>query len=396
MSWLQQFRQRVGRQPAAAATIAVAPGALGAEAAEEHQVFVASQWQLTWWKFRKHKLAMISGVIIILLYAVALFADIIAPANPEKVNPQLVFLPPQQVHITTPEGELTAPFVYGYTLKRDPVSLKATFERDTSKRYPVRLFVPGEPYKFLGLFDTSTRLFGTGDPQQVVHLMGTDRLGRDMFSRTVHGARVSLSIGLIGVLFSLVLGVALGGISGYYGGALDNGIQRVIEFLRSIPSIPLWMGLSAALPKDMPPLHVYFYITVILSLIGWTGLARVVRGRFLALREEDFVMAARVAGCSEARVIFRHMVPAFTSHIIASLTLAIPGTILAETALSFLGLGLRPPVNSWGVLLQEAQNIRSVALAPWLLLPALAVIVTVLAFNFFGDGLRDAADPYAS
>jgi peptide/nickel transport system permease protein len=381
-------------------SITLAPGAddLGddIEAPQEQKVFVASQWKLTWWKFRKHKLALFSAVVIIALYMVALFADFIAPYNPEKVNPRLTYLPPQRIAFSTPEGQLTAPFVYGFTLKRDPVSLRPSFERDAGKRYPLALFVRGVPYKFWGLFETNIHLFGLREPNQTAHLLGTDRLGRDMFSRTVYGARVSLSIGLIGVLMSLVLGIALGGVSGYYGGGVDNIIQRIIEFLRSIPAIPLWMGLSAALPKDMPPLRVYFYITLILSLIGWTGLARVVRGRFLALREEDFVMAARVGGSSTPRIIFRHMVPSFTSHIIASLTLAIPGTILAETALSFLGLGLRSPVNSWGVLLQEAQNIRSVALAPWLLLPALAVIVTVLAFNFFGDGLRDAADPYSA
>jgi peptide/nickel transport system permease protein len=391
MSWFQQIWRRGGQ--ASSATIAAAPGANVTN--DEQRIFVASQWQLTWWKFRKHRLAIIAGVIIILLYAIALFADMIAPLDPERVNPRLVYLPPQTINFTTLEGNLTGPFVYGYVLTRDPVSLKSTFAVDTSTRYPLSLFVQGEPYKFWGLFESRLHLFGTGDAQKSIHLMGTDRLGRDLFSRTILGTRVSLSIGLIGVLLSLVLGITLGGISGYYGGVIDDIIQRIIEFLRSIPSIPLWMGLSAALPKDLPPLQVYFYITVILSLIGWTGLARVVRGRFLALREEDFVMAARISGCSEARIIFRHMVPAFTSHIIASLTLAIPGTILAETALSFLGLGLRPPVNSWGVLLQEAQNIRSVALAPWLLLPALLVILTVLAFNFFGDGLRDAADPYA-
>jgi peptide/nickel transport system permease protein len=393
MSWFQQILRRVGGQPHAAATIGAAPGAM--PEAEDQRIFVASQWQLTWWKFRKHHLAMIAGVIIILLYSVALFADTIAPLDPERVNPRLVYLPPQTLQFRTLEGDLTGPFVYGYVLKRDPVSLRSTFDVDTSTRYPISLFVQGEPYKFWGLFDSNLHLFGTGDAERNIHLMGTDRLGRDVFSRTILGTRVSLSIGLIGVLLSLVLGISLGGVSGYYGGVVDDIIQRVIEFLRSIPAIPLWMGLSAALPKDMPPLQVYFYITLILSLIGWTGLARVVRGRFLALREEDFVMAARISGCSEQRIIFRHMVPAFTSHIIASLTLAIPGTILAETALSFLGLGLRSPVNSWGVLLQEAQNIRSVALAPWLLLPALLVILTVLAFNFFGDGLRDAADPYA-
>lgn len=362
--------------------------------AGEQRVFVASQLQLSWWKFRKHKLAVFSAIVIILLYTIAIFADAIAPYDPEKVNPRLTYLPPQSVHIITPEGTWRSPFVYGYTLTRDAVSLKPTFTRDESQRYGLRLFVEGPPYKLLGLFETRTHLFGLDDPQQTVHLLGTDRLGRDLLSRTVYGARVSLSIGLVGVLLSLVLGIVLGGISGYYGGIVDELIQRLIEFLRSIPAIPLWMGLSAALPKDMSPLHIYFSITVILSLIGWTSLARVVRGRFLALREEDFVMSAQVAGASQARIIFRHMVPAFTSHIIASLTLAIPGTILAETALSFLGVGLRSPVNSWGVLLQEAQNIRTLATASWLLLPAVLVVITVLAFNFLGDGLRDAADPY--
>jgi peptide/nickel transport system permease protein len=231
--------------------------------------------------------------------------------------------------------------------------------------------------------------------QQGVFLLGADRLGRDLFSRVIYGSRISLSIGLVGVLLSLLLGIVLGGISGYYGGIADNIIQRMIEFIRSIPSIPLWMALSAALPANWPVLRVYFAITVILSLIGWTGLARVVRGRFLALREEDFVLAARLVGSSEMRIILRHMVPSFLSYIIAALTLAIPGMILAETGLSFLGLGLRPPAISWGVLLQEAQNLRSVALAPWVLLPGAAVVISILAFNFLGDGLRDAADPYA-
>jgi peptide/nickel transport system permease protein len=368
---------------------------LAREAAQEQKIFVASQWRLMWWKFRKHKLALASAFVIVGLYLLVLLADVIAPYDPEQVNPQLTYLSPQGLHLFADDGTFVGPFVYGFTLKRDPVSLKASFTRDESKRYQLQLLAPSKPYKILGLFEVRTKLFGSGDPRQTIHLLGTDRLGRDMLSRTVYGARVSLSIGLVGVLLSLLLGIALGGVSGYYGGWIDNLIQRVIEFLRSIPAIPLWMGLSAALPKHMPPLQVYFYITLILSLIGWTNLARVVRGRFLALREEDFVMAAKIAGASERRIIFRHMVPAFMSHIIASLTLAIPGTILAETALSFLGLGLRSPVNSWGVLLQEATNIRSVATAPWLLLPAVLVIVTVLAFNFFGDGLRDASDPYA-
>jgi peptide/nickel transport system permease protein len=234
------------------------------------------------------------------------------------------------------------------------------------------------------------------DPDKPFFLMGTDRVGRDLFSRLVYGTRVSLSIGLVGVMLSLTLGIILGGVSGYYGGLIDSGIQRTIEFVRSIPTIPLWMGLAAALPRDWGPLQLYFAITVILSLVGWTSLARVVRGRFLSLRQEDFVRAAKLDGASEKRIIFRHMMPAFLSHIIASVTLAIPFMIVSETALSFLGIGLRPPVVSWGTLLQDAQSVRAVTAAPWLMLPAIPVIVSVLAFNFLGDGLRDAADPYSS
>jgi peptide/nickel transport system permease protein len=277
----------------------------------------------------------------------------------------------------------------------DPEALRRTFVIDESVRHPIGLFVRGEPYRLWGLLTLDRHLIGPLEAGAPMYLLGADRLGRDVLSRIIAGARISMSIGLIGVLLSLVLGVLIGGISGYYGGGVDMVIQRVIEFLRSIPTIPLWLGLAAALPPNWPPLRIYFGITIILSLIGWTGLARVVRGRFLALREEDFVMAARLDGSSELRVILRHMVPSFMSHIIAAITLAIPNMILAETALSFLGLGLRSPIVSWGVLLQEAQNIRAVATAPWLLLPGIAVVAAVLALSFLGDGLRDAADPYA-
>jgi peptide/nickel transport system permease protein len=360
----------------------------------EARVFVASQWQLMWWKFRKHKLAMIGGVVAILIYLIAIFADFLAPTDPDIYSARYTFAPPQRIHLIAPNGGGFGPYVYGYKVSIDQTALRRTFVTDPGQRYPLRFFARGTPYKLFGLIPLDRHLIGPVDPTAPMYLLGTDRIGHDLLSRLIFGARVSMSLGLIGVVLSLVLGVALGGASGYYGGAADNIIQRVIEFLRSIPTIPLWLGLAAAVPKNWSPLNVYFAITLILSLIGWTGLARVVRGRFLSLREDDFVLAARLDGNSEARIIGRHMVPSFLSHIIASLTLAIPGTILAETTLSYLGLGLRSPINSWGVLLQEATNVRAVATAPWLLAPGLMVVLAVLALNFLGDGLRDAADPY--
>ncbi|NOZ27670.1 MAG: ABC transporter permease [Chloroflexi bacterium] len=364
---------------------------------KEATVYVASQWQLMWWKFRKHKLAMIGGTVTIIIYLVALFAEFLAPFPPDKYSVRHTYAPPQRLHLIdrTEEGVRIRPYVYGYKVEVDKEALRRTFVIDESVKHYVRFFAKGEPYKLWGLIEMDVHLIGPVEPDAPMYLLGADRMGRDMLSRMIYGTRISMSIGLVGVALSLILGILLGGISGYYGGSVDNLIQRIIEFLRSIPTIPLWLGLGAALPPDWPPLRIYFGITVILSLIGWTGLARVVRGRFLSLREEDFVLAARLDGSSELRIIMRHMVPSFLSHIIASITLAIPGMILSETALSFLGLGLRPPVVSWGVLLQEAQNVRSVATAPWLLIPGLAVVVAVLALNFLGDGLRDAADPYA-
>ncbi len=359
----------------------------------EAQVFVAPQWKLVWWKFRKHKIALVSGIVMILIYLVALFADFLAPFDPTLTNSTYLFAPPQTLQFSFEQGSFGA-YVNGYTSKVDLVALRREFVVDPTVKIPLRFFVHGWAYKLFGLFETDLHLLGPQDPSQVVYVLGADRLGRDLFSRMIMGTRISMSIGLAGVGLSLVFGIFLGGISGYYGGLLDQLIQRMIDFLRSIPSIPLWMGLAAAMPLDWPPETVYFAITVILSLIGWTSLARVVRGRFLSLREEDFVTAVRLDGASQWRIIFRHMLPAFTSHIIASITLAIPGMIISETSLSFLGLGLREPVVSWGVLLQDAQDIRAIATAPWLMIAALAVVVAVLALNFLGDGLRDAADPY--
>jgi peptide/nickel transport system permease protein len=312
---------------------------------------------------------------------------------PDAFNPPRTYAPPQRLHFFH-EGRLVRPYVYGLKQEIEPEALRRIFKIDPEQRIAMGFFVHGAAYKLWGVFESDIHLFGPLNPDERVYLLGADRVGRDVLTRIIYGTRISMSIGLVGVFLSFIFGLTLGGISGYFGGQVDNLIQRLIEFVRSVPTIPLWMGLAAAIPVTWPSERIYFSITIILSFIGWTGLARVVRGRFLSLREEDFVMAARLDGVSELRVIFRHMIPSFTSHIIASITLAIPGMILAETALSFLGLGLQPPVVSWGVLLQEAQNIRAVATAPWLLIPALAVIVTVLALNFLGDGLRDAADPY--
>ena len=362
---------------------------------EREKIFVASPRQLMWWRFRRHRMALLSGVVLILLYLVALTWEFLAPYDPLRHDVQSAYAPPQRLRFFDEEGFHFQPFVYGLEGERDPETFRKIYEVDKSSKHPIKFMVKGDPYRFWGFIESDLHLFGLEDSEDEVFLLGADRLGRDVLSRLLAATRISASIGLVGVIVSFVLGVMFGGISGYYGGTADIVIQRVIEFIRAMPSIPLWLALSAAIPKDWPVTRVYFAITIILSLIGWTGLARVVRGRFLSLREEDFVQAARFAGASEGRIIVRHMTPSFMSHIIASLTLAVPSMILSETSLSFLGLGMRPPALSWGVLLREAQNLQAVALAPWLLAPGLLVVIAVLAFNFVGDGLRDAADPYA-
>lgn len=362
---------------------------------EGAKIFVASQWQLIWWKFVRHRLAVASLIVLGVFYLLALFCEFFAPADPSYFDKDFKHCPPQRIHFVDAEGRFhLRPFVYDLVPTLDTEFYRRTYPEDTSTRHPIRFFVKGDPYELWGLFPSDIHFIGTEEGP--FYLLGTDNLGRDMLSRIIYGARISLSVGLVGIALSFTLGITIGGISGYVGGTVDMIIQRVIEFIRSIPTLPLWMGLSAALPPYWSIVQVYFGIVVILSLVGWTGMARVVRGKFMSLRSEDFVTAARLNGASEVRIIFTYLLPSFTSHIIAALTLSIPGMIIGETALSFIGLGLQAPAISWGVLLKESQAIRVLATAPWLLIPGLFVIVAILAFNFVGDGLRDAADPYSA
>ena len=357
----------------------------------------AKQFRLVWLAFRRHKLAVVSLVILVGFLIVVAFAEFLAPFSTSKLYEQYPYAPPQRLHVydrTDQGGWDLGLYVYGYRDVQDPVSLRITYTVDESQKIPVHLFARGEKCKLLGLIPTDRHLIGPADPRQPMYLIGSDAIGRDLLSRLFYATRISMTVGIVGVVLAFVLGVVLGGVSGYFGGWVDNVIQRFIEFVMAIPTLPLWVALTAAIPVSVGPVNRYFLISVILAIIAWTTLAREVRGRFLMLREEDFVTSAWLDGSSRRRVMFRHMLPSFTSHLIAALTLSIPGVILAETALSWLGVGLQAPVVSWGVLLIDSQSVSAISSAPWTLLPGVAVVVAVLALNFVGDGLRDAADPY--
>jgi peptide/nickel transport system permease protein len=359
---------------------------------EQERYFLASQWKMMWWRFLRHRLAVISGVFLLLLYASILVCEFLAPYGTETRDHKASFAPPQPLHLFD-KGEFIGPFAYGYDFKRNEITLMPEYTANPAKIEKLRFFCTGEKYQFWGLFEGRLHLFCPPE-NATLHILGTDKLGHDLLSRLIYGARISLTIGLFGVSLSFLLGIVIGGVAGYYGGWVDNLVQRVIEVLRSLPHLPLWMALAAILPKNWSALIVYFGITIILALLDWTGLARAVRSKLLSLREEEFCVAAQLMGARPSRIIGRHLLPSFMSHLIASATLSVPAMILGETSLSYLGLGLRRPIVSWGVLLNNAQDIDTIVLYPWLMAPAIPVILVVLAFNFFGDGLRDAADPY--
>jgi peptide/nickel transport system permease protein len=365
----------------------------GVEVKKKEAYYTATQLQLMWWKFRRHRVAIIGSIVLGIFIFILLFCEFLSPYGSQSRDSDYIFGPPQKIRLFDEKGAFRGLFVYGMSTSFDIKSMTLNLKEDKEAIHKIVFFAKGEKYKMWGFIKSNVHLFLA--EEGYIHLFGTDNLGRDVFSRTLIGTRTSLSIGFIGVLIAFIVGLIVGGVSGYYGGFLDNLLQRLIEFIRSIPTLPLWMSLAAILPKEWTPLQVYFAVTIILGFLTWTTLARRVRGKLISMREEDFVFAARLAGSSDARIIWRHMLPAFLSYIIVDLTVSFPAMILGETTLSFIGLGLREPVVSWGVLLQASQNVKAIEQHPWLFIPAIFVVISVLAFSLVGDGMRDAADPYS-
>jgi peptide/nickel transport system permease protein len=358
----------------------------------EEQFYIASQRQLIWRRFKRHRLALFSSIFLILMYFVAFTYEFWSPYKPITQHQGFVNTPPTTIHLFDSEGNFRGPFVYGLDSEINMDTFERIYTENLDEIHPIQFFTRGESYRFWGAVELDLHFFDAGDGK--IFLLGSDDLGRDLFSRILAASRISLTIGLFGVFLSFFIGITLGGLSGFYGGAIDVIIMRFTEVLSAIPQIPLWIALAAIVPIDWPVTQTYFAITIILSTMTWTGLARAVRAKLLEMREHDYVMAAKIAGASDLRIIFDHLLPGYISFLIVNITIAIPNMILGETALSFLGLGMRPPAVSWGTLLEGSQNISNVALRPWMLTPAIFVIATVLLFNFVGDGLRDAADPY--
>ena len=373
------------------------PTQVGGPRVSEENLDLLTPSQLAWRRFKRHRLALISGVVLLLMYLATTFAEFFAPYATTYRNVQAINAPPMNVRFFEHDGTFHfRPFVYGYDMHINEDTWAREYTENYDKIYPLRFFASGETYKLWNLIPGDTHFFIAENDAGVgyIHFLGTDQLGRDVLSRVIYGGRISLSIGLVGIGLTLLLGVLFGGFAGYLGGWTDRVVQRMIEVLQSLPTLPLWMALTAALPAHWSSVRIYFGVTIILSLFGWTALARQVRGRFLSLRNDDFVIAARLIGGSRTRIIFKHMMPSFMSHTITTATLAVPGVILGETALSFLGIGIRPPIVSWGVLMEQAQNYQVIVMTPWILYPGLFVVIAVMAFNLLGDGLRDAADPY--
>ncbi len=358
------------------------------------QFYNASQYQLMLLKFRKHRIATVSLYCLVIFYLVAIFADFIAPYDKSLRFESALYMAPTEIRILDDQGKLTAPYIYDTVSKISVETFKyEPFVADKTTHYRIKFFVETAPYKLAGVIPMKHRLFGV-EGDKAIFLMGADDLGRDLFSRIIYASRVSMFVGFGGVIVSFLLGILLGGISGYFGGIVDLGVQRLIELLMSIPQIPIWITLSAAIPREWSGVQTYFAITLILSFVGWTSLARVVRGKILSLREEDYVMAAKISSAGPMAIIFRHLLPGFTSYLVVHITITIPYMILGETTLSFLGLGITPPDVSWGTLMQKAQDVTVISNYPWLLIPCAFVVLAVILFNFVGDGLRDAADPY--